>query len=356
MKKKILILIALIFSLYTYSQKKERVDKQYVDSITNSIESKISKEIKTNILSVYKDINDILKTRKSIAASIDTLIKENQELNLKIQKSSSLIDSLMNSNKGLEISLNEQLDDFNKNISKTTSSLNNKTDSLTNIAEALNIKTDDLNKNLSKSNSNITQNSEGLNSTKVELEEVSIDLDQKGQTGIIIFSFSLILILIVYIFLNKKWNNQTKKLSLNQKEILEKQIEDSQKLADWLSVESSKILPSQTSETDHSFAKRVADEVVRMTNNLSRMDDSIKGFKQLSASVRKLIQSLSINEYEIEELLNKPYNAGMNLEANFVFNENIQKGSMIITRIIKPQINYKGKMIQAAQIEVSQND
>ena len=121
-------------------------------------------------------------------------------------------------------------------------------------------------------------------------------------------------------------------------------------------VKSSKILPSQTSETDHSFAKRVADEVVRMTNNLSRMDDSIKGFKQLSASVRKLIQSLSINEYEIEELLNKPYNAGMNLEANFVFNENIQKGSMIITRIIKPQINYKGKMIQAAQIEVSQND
>ena len=115
-------------------------------------------------------------------------------------------------------------------------------------------------------------------------------------------------------------------------------------------------MPSQSSETDHSFAKRVADEVVRMTNNLSRMDDSIKGFKQLSASVRKLIQSLSINEYEIEELLNKPYNAGMNLEANFVFNENIPKGSMIITRIIKPQINYKGKMIQAAQIEVSQND
>ena len=46
----------------------------------------------------------------------------------------------------------------------------------------------------------------------------------------------------------------------------------------------------------------------------------------------------------------------MNLEANFVFNEDIEKGSQIITRIIKPQINYKGKMIQGAQVEVSQND
>ncbi len=46
----------------------------------------------------------------------------------------------------------------------------------------------------------------------------------------------------------------------------------------------------------------------------------------------------------------------MNLEANFVDNDEIPKGSQIITRIIKPQINFKGKMIQAAQVEVSQNN
>jgi hypothetical protein len=156
--------------------------------------------------------------------------------------------------------------------------------------------------------------------------------------------------------LNNKWNSETKKLSLKQKEVIEKQVEDSQKLADWLSDKSSSELSSKPNETDHSFAKRVADEIVRMSTNLSRMDDSIRGFKQLSASVRKLIQSLSINEYEIVELLNKPYSSGMNLEANFVFNEELEKGSQIITRIIKPQINYKGKMIQGAQVEVSQND
>ena len=92
----------------------------------------------------------------------------------------------------------------------------------------------------------------------------------------------------------------------------------------------------------------------RMTTNLSRMDESIKGVKQLSASARKLEQSLNSNQYELEDLLNKPYDNGMNLQATFIEDENLKEGESIITRIIKPQINYKGKLIQAAQIEVSQ--
>jgi hypothetical protein len=86
------------------------------------------------------------------------------------------------------------------------------------------------------------------------------------------------------------------------------------------------------------------------------MDESIKGFKQLSASVRKLEQSLNANHYELEDLLNKPFDIGMNLQANFISDENLKEGESIITRIIKPQINYKGKLIQAAQVEVSQGE
>jgi hypothetical protein len=106
--------------------------------------------------------------------------------------------------------------------------------------------------------------------------------------------------------------------------------------------------------TDHSFAKRVADEIVRMQTNLSRMDESVKGFKQINASVRKLEQSLNANQYQLENLLNKAYDNGMNLQATFIEDENFNEGESIITRIIKPQINYKGKLIQAAQVEVSQ--
>ena len=46
----------------------------------------------------------------------------------------------------------------------------------------------------------------------------------------------------------------------------------------------------------------------------------------------------------------------MNVEANFILDETLSIGESKITRIIKPQINYKGKMIQMAQVEVSQND
>ena len=105
---------------------------------------------------------------------------------------------------------------------------------------------------------------------------------------------------------------------------------------------------------DHSLAKRVADEIIRLQLNLSRMDQSIKGFKQINASVRKLEQSLNSNHYELENLLNQPYDNGMNLQASFVENDSLEANEAIITRIIKPQINYKGKLIQAAQVEVSQ--
>ena len=45
----------------------------------------------------------------------------------------------------------------------------------------------------------------------------------------------------------------------------------------------------------------------------------------------------------------------MKVIANFIPDETLPEGSQIITGIIKPQINYNGQMIQAAQITVSQN-
>lgn len=183
---------------------------------------------------------------------------------------------------------------------------------------------------------------------------LGIDLSQKQQYGLIIIGFSLVLLLTIYIVLNKRRIADTQKLAKKQKEIFEKQISDGQQLADWLSNESRNITQPSKGEIDHTFAKRVADEIVRFTTNLSRMDESIKGYKQLSASVRKLEQTLNANGYELEDLLNKPFDIGMNLQANFVIDENLKSGESIISRIIKPQINYNGKMIQAAQIEVSQ--
>ena len=54
-------------------------------------------------------------------------------------------------------------------------------------------------------------------------------------------------------------------------------------------------------------------------------------------------------------MIGKPYNEGMKVIASFVQDEDLNPGEQIISGIVKPQINHNGKMIQAAQVTVSQN-
>lgn len=118
--------------------------------------------------------------------------------------------------------------------------------------------------------------------------------------------------------------------------------------------EESKSQPSiSNKKADHSLALKVADEIIRIQKNLSRMDESTKGLKQLNSSVQRIQDNFAANGYELVEMIGKEYNEGMKVTANFVPSENIETGNEIITRIIKPQVNYKGTMIQSAQIEVS---
>lgn len=106
---------------------------------------------------------------------------------------------------------------------------------------------------------------------------------------------------------------------------------------------------------DHSLALKVADEVARIELNMSRMDSSIRGYKQLSKAVSRIKDNFNANGYEIVDMLGKPYNEGMKVIAEFVHNEDLEEGQQIITGITKPQVNYNGIMIQAARITVSQN-
>jgi hypothetical protein len=106
-------------------------------------------------------------------------------------------------------------------------------------------------------------------------------------------------------------------------------------------------------KADHSLALKVADEVIRIQKNLSRMDESTKGLKQLGSSVKRIQDNFAANGYELVEMIGKEYNEGMKVTANFTPSEDLETGKQIISRIIKPQVNFKGEMIQAAQIEVS---
>ncbi|CAI9678706.1 hypothetical protein [Elizabethkingia anophelis] len=110
---------------------------------------------------------------------------------------------------------------------------------------------------------------------------------------------------------------------------------------------------NSNNEIDHSLALKVADEIIRIQKNLQQMDANTKGLKQLSASVKRIQDNFASNGYELVEMLGKEYNEGMKVIANFIPSEDLETGKQIITRIIKPQVNFKGQMIQSAQIEVS---
>lgn len=107
-------------------------------------------------------------------------------------------------------------------------------------------------------------------------------------------------------------------------------------------------------EPDHSLALKVASEINLIERNVTLMDSKTKGLKQLVASVGKLKDNLSANGYEMPELIGKQFHQGMKvIVTSSIPDENLEKDSEIITKVLIPQVNYNDKMIQTAQIEVS---
>lgn len=110
-----------------------------------------------------------------------------------------------------------------------------------------------------------------------------------------------------------------------------------------------------TGEPDHSLVVKLADEIARIETNLSKMDKSVRGYKQLVQAKDRMINNVRANGYEIISLLGQEYNDGMQFPTRFIPDESLPEGKRIITGMIKMQVNYNGKMIQPAEIVVSQN-
>ena len=77
--------------------------------------------------------------------------------------------------------------------------------------------------------------------------------------------------------------------------------------------------------------------------------------KQEQILLEKVFSALEKAGYEVIEMLGTEYYEGLEVIATFVPSRNPDSdtGKKVITRVIKPQINFKGQMIQAAQIEAT---
>jgi len=203
--------------------------------------------------------------------------------------------------------------------------------------------------------------------TNQSITDLTKTVSQNTLYWIIAILVVAFLVLLVFVLLKKQIFKQKTDLDSNlqdtRKVLEEEAVKLDTKLAEMLEkqliiINEERAKEAKTNsneiEIDHTLVLKVADRLISMEKNLSRMDEKTKGLKQLKKAVQSIKDNFASNKYEIVEMIGLKFDEGMHVTANFILDENLNEGDRIITQIIKPQVNYNGVMIQKAQIEVSQ--
>lgn len=340
MKNKLILFSLLFMSFYMNAQN---------DSIFVS-EDKFEEQIQllTNKLNsdFIKKINDLQSNNSLLReALLDSLNIQNQRLHF--------VDSVMKENNALKESFILRV----KSLKDSINSVKVKSDNQIRILE------ESINEKIKEIVSNQLQLKDNLgivnNKTTTNFENLNTTISSKTNWGYLLIFGGILFVLCLFYLLRKKVSHTTNKLEDTSSKLESEQLKLDQKLIELYESQLVKQKQENTSSSkkdediDHSLALKVGDEIIRMRKNLSNMPEGTKGLKQLSKALQRIQDTFKVNGYEMIEMLNKPYDEGMKVVANFVPDENLEEGQQIITRIIKPQINFKGVMVQSAQIEVS---
>jgi chromosome segregation ATPase len=196
-----------------------------------------------------------------------------------------------------------------------------------------------------------------------KIADISDDVDRKSLFGIIGGVILLLLLVGLFLYLLSKRKTDSKKLITlleEQKSAIEtKLVKEYSQQAEVLrnlmkTIREVPVSAADGGKPDHSLALKLADQLTALERSIGLIDEKTKGLQRIKNSLTNLRDNLYANGYELPELLGKQFNQGMNVVVvNTISDENLKSGEEIITRIIKPQVNYQDKMIQAAQIEVS---
>jgi len=135
-------------------------------------------------------------------------------------------------------------------------------------------------------------------------------------------------------------------LDLKLTELLEKQVETESTL-------NSSTKDSGCVEVDHSLPLKVATEIHRMRKRIISMPSDTKGIKPLTKALERLEESLADQDYIVVDMQGKKYIEGMTVNHDMVMSEDFSPGEKIITKVVKPQVNFKDNIIQVADVVVS---
>jgi len=330
--------IAIVMLLFSFSG--------LFAQITNEDFEKELKSMKTNVEFLQME-NSKLKTEvRNLSAKLSI---EDLEREIKPLKSNIRILQAENSKLNKEVgTLNIQLSSANKSIDSLRNQTQANGNAINQTANELGIKI-----------------KETGDKNEDKITEVSKSLSKNSLYGIIGVLSVIMLSALLYWLLSKRQKSDKEgfieQLSKTKSSIEESLVKIFGKQTELMDsqlhlIEKQKTTLQETlnPEPDHSLALKVADELTLIERNISLMDTGIKGLKQLIRSVGRIKDNLLANGYEIPGLLGKPFNQGMKIvPVSTIPDENLEAGVEIISKVIKPQVNYNDKMIQAAQIEVS---
>lgn len=203
--------------------------------------------------------------------------------------------------------------------------------------------------------STISANEATINSTTESVNQNANKIRNSWILGGVVIALVLIISVLLSLLLHKKGTNEIKDLKKQADEINQKIIDKLSAEADNLKEIAKSVSNQGNGNNDHSLVIALADRITFMEMTLYKMDSHIRGYSHLSKTLVQMKNNLQAYGYVLVDLLGKEYNEGLKATVNYNDDPNIEQGKQIITNIIKPQINYNGTMIQAAQITVSQN-
>ena len=321
--RKTLLIIAFLGATNLFAQ--EQPNTELIETIKN-LQTQVNQQ-QSDIKKLYSELNKEYRTYRIVKEDLNQTIIDNQ---VKVVDS---LNALINKSKQELSSINKQL------------------------------------------NTKIQQTGENANS---KISELDSNLDKNRLYWIIATLVTLLLGGLVYWLLGKRMRsdkNEVKNQIQSSKIDVETQIKNTKtaleeesvkldnKLVEVLETqlklkqEETKSQPSISNDkADHSLALKVADEIVRMQKNISKMDEGTKGLKPLTKGIERIQNNFAANGYEMINLLNTEYDERNNIDViNFITDENLAENKRIISAVIKPQVNYNGVLIQRAQVDVSQN-
>ena len=352
LKLKIIPALLILFHLVS--------SQTITDKTTEIADSSIvvTSKIRTDLEQIQQDINELVNsiTRidsllaiKANQVSIEEMITQFNHALLDLQN------DMRNSTKSFDYKIKTVEEEFESRISQLNRTVNQD-------LQESNARIDELGKNINSVSDSVSATANTILSVKSETNTKFSNIDEaiskRTLYWVIAILIILLLVVAVFFFLKSKVVEQRDSLSVikNTQEKLESEaIQLDTKLIQLFEqkLEIANLQPQQSQEIDHSLPIKLGEEIHRMRKRLKTMEES-HGTKVLNKRIESLEEKLNDMGYEIINLEGKPFNEGMTVQAQFIPNEALKKGERIIDRVIKPQINFKNKLIQAAEVVVSQ--